>query len=359
VDRGGPAQFDAFVRTLQRRMNRKVPAVVLGGGFAFLFYLFYPASDHPWGFPVTSHFHGAWRSWILTPDLVIQTALVLVLGFVGWRLMVIAWEVWHLAGDFDFRFDLRHPDKSAGLAPLGDLCFSLAAVWAVVAIYPTTWVAILHFAPLAKTGWFSLGHLFHTTNHILDEVRQHQAKLKDIRPAILIAIRGPLFWLSWYVLGLLGVTLAFAVGTFALPLYFVHRGMVRQHPEQVASLDGLGLKIHRLAARIREQASAVETEAATGEGGDGKATPDAAGAAGGGSTGGKAQAVSAEHLDRLKDLNARLKAVEDVYTKSKLIPSWPFDAKVFGKFVGATVVPLTGLTTLVPKILDKFITGGT
>ncbi len=333
----GSDQFEAFVENLQQRLNLKLPPVALGLVFAFLFYLFYPAASYPWGFPVNSDLHGTWKKWVLTPDLIIQAALVFVLGFIAWRLVVIASEVWHLGGDFDFHLVLRHPDKSAGLAPLGDLCFSLAAVWAVVAIYPTVWMVILLTAPVAKTGIYSLGHLFDGSNHIIDLVRQHQAQLVDV----LHAARDPLFWLSWYVIGVFATTLALAIGTFFLPLYFVHRAMVRQHPSLFASLDELGRQIDGLALRVQEETRTLGHEVTDRAGG-----------------GEPAAKLDTDHLHRLEDLNGRLAAAQSVYAEeSKLVPAWPFDAKVVAKLLAATVIPLSGLTTWVPRLVNKFIAG--
>jgi hypothetical protein len=341
-------QYAAFVRRFHRRLNGWRVASVVGGSFAVAFYAFYVALGYRWGFPLIGLARAPASKHLvrllLVPDLFVQAALAFVVGVVAWRLVVVAWELWHLAGDFDFELQLQHPDKSAGLGPLGDICFSVAAVWGVAAIYPTAWLLILTLGSVEGTGFFSLAHLSFKGEGALNCVVALQGKLaqippecpptlaqaKDLQVDITQAI---LHGLTFYVGGALILTFVFAVLTFYVPLYFVHRGMERQRPQFFPALDRLGRRIGEL---TRELAS-------------GRATPAAPGALV--PSGASAAASSSKAAE--DPVSSELTAAREAYEARQTVPAWPFDAKVLAKFFGSTVIPLSGLTTWLPALIGK------
>jgi hypothetical protein len=343
-------QYAAYVSRFHSRLNGWRLASLVGGSFAIAFYSFFVALGYRWGFPVagltpspaTKHL----VRWLLVPDLLIQAALAFVVGVVAWRLVVVAWELWHLAGDFDFELQLGHPDKSAGLGPLGDICFSVAAVWGVAAIYPTVWLFTLTLGSVRGTGFFSLAHLSFKGEGALNCVEALQDKISQIpalcphtmaqaRAAQIHAAESVLHMLTFYVGGVLILTFVFAILTFYVPLYFIHRGMERQRPQLFPALDRLGKRIGELTREL------------------GTARPKPAGLAE--KSAGASSSKANESENNGEAVASELAALREAYDARNAVPEWPFDAKVLGKFVGSTVIPLTGLTTWLPALISKSV----
>jgi hypothetical protein len=342
-------QYAAFVTRLHRRLNGWLAASLVGSSFAVAFYAFYVALGYRWGFPVAGLLRAPESKHlvrlILVPDLLLQAALAFVIGVLAWRLVVVAWELWHLAGDVDFELQLQHPDKSAGLGPLGDICFSVAAVWGVAAIYPTAWLLILTVGSVEGTGFFSLAHLSFKGEGALNCVVALQEKLSHIHPDCPATLaqakdlqvditQAILHGLTFYVGGALILTFVFAVLTFYVPLYFVHRGMERQRPQFFPALDQLGSRIGRLS---RELGTVKKNAASSAD-----VTLPGATASNESPTDNMAEAVSSE-----------LATAREAYEARNTVPAWPFDAKVLAKFFGSTVIPLTGLTAWLPALIGK------
>jgi hypothetical protein len=344
----GDRQYAVYISRFHRRLNGWWAASVVGGSFALAFYTFYVALGYRWGFPVAGLARAPESKhlvrWLLVPDLLVQAGLAFVVGVVAWRLVVVAWELWHLAGDFDFRLQLQHPDKSAGLGPLGDICFSVAAVWGVAAIYPTVWLLILTLGEVRGTGFFSLAHLSFKGEGALKCVvalREKvsiplgcpstlgQAQAEQVR-----ITQDVLHGLTFYVGGALILTFLFAVLTFYVPLYFIHRGMERQRSQLFPSVDRLGRRIGELTRGL---------------GGVGAKSTPPTGSAGSGPSSGNTKPSE----DAGEAVTSELTAAKEAYDARSSVPQWPFDGKVLGKFVGSTVIPLTGLTTWLPALIGK------
>lgn len=309
-------QFLRYVDEFESLLNRN-DTIARGWvhvvAFGALLYVFFPAIGFPWGFPFRLG-PGAdtLAAAILIPDVIAQIVLASLLGLVSWRLMVIAWEVWHLAGDFRLRLQVLHPDKSGGTRPLGELCFSIAAIWGVTAIYPTAWIVGLLLAPLS-----SLDDLFPAAQEAF-EVAGGQLLLS------------PLKWLTLYLAGLLLLTFGLAMATFFIPLYFVHRAMVRERSSLVADQDALARQADEIGRALLEESRRLSGQDDQGE---------------------------RDRVARIQELNTRLGAVQQTQASRQLVPSWPFDVRVFAKFVGATIIPLTGVTAWLPAIFERFVLG--
>jgi hypothetical protein len=285
----------------QRRLRLAAPwgfAVT----FAWLLYWFYPVAGYDWGFPVRIPGAAWWIRALFTLDIGLQVVLAMVLGLVAWRLVVVAAAVSSLATRFEFKLHVQDPDKSAGLKPAGDLCFSIAAIWAVVAIYPTAWLSwmlvqlnVRHPGTTQETFTSSLcppqvaGHCLPFLGHF-----------------------------TLYFGLLLLLTFALAAGTFFLPLYAVHRGMERARPDANARLDALARHIDQIASEASKE-------------------------------------PESQSADDLTAKIAKLTSVRQVYDANASVPTWPFDVKILGKFVGATIVPLTGVTVWLPALVGKLV----
>src|SRR6266571_766116 len=306
------AQYEGFVQHFQARLshagwhrNRATLSAATGGrllvavGFTWLLYWFF----HRAGFPLLFPFHlpkpGLWLRVWLTLDIGIQIVLAFMLGLVAWRLIIVAIEVARLSREFDFKLHVRDPDRSAGLKPLGDLCFSIAATWGVAAIYPTGWLITL---------------LFQVNYRAKNPIPTFHSSLCSVptgRPCF-----DMLVGLTWYFALLLGLTFVLAVGTFFAPLYAVHRGMERARPAAHEKLDRIGREFGELSASALHQGESLDAGA-------------------------------------LEKLNQRIDWLEKEYESNRIIPTWPFDRRVFAKFVGTTIIPLSGLTTWLPQLIGK------
>lgn len=113
---------------------------------------------------------------------------------------------------------------------------------------------------------------------------------------------------------LLAVIFGLALITFALPLYAVHRAMLRQR-------DRLQGPLYELGARIDALTRSMLAEART-------AAPD-----------------------RLEKLRQEQEMLLNVYEATSDIPTWPFDRAILRRFSIAQFVPLLSLTGIAPSVV--------
>ncbi|MDP9342049.1 MAG: hypothetical protein M3Q23_08105 [Actinomycetota bacterium] len=370
-------QYTAFIRRLQYRLNRWWPGLGLGLLLGLLFYAFFPSVGFRWGFPLAHPLHVAdlhpVARGLLTVDLAIQFLLVVAIGFVAVRLIVLARAVRDLAADFDLCLLRQHPDKCGGLAPLGGLCLSIAVIWGVVAVYPSAWLLMLRAGSFRETNFFALAHLTPKSNGLLSRVAALQdavANLSQNTPKAVLSSKTAMLqatldlesrvthhalsWLTAYVVIVFALTFAFAVLTFFVPLYFVHRAMVRQHPDLYAEAAVIGKRINVFAEAIGRAAARLELAPATSPPSEGSSVGPEENAD---ETASRdvAHPVKHEEQEEFDSLVKRLDSLRDAHSRSSFIPRWPFDVKVFAKFVGATVIPLTGITVWLPAIIGKLV----
>jgi len=203
-------------------------AVANGVAFAGLFYLLYPALGIPWTFPKAflSGYGPAGIAFVA--DFFLELLAAFILGLYAWRIIVIAWSLRQLGSRFHLTVQIGHPDTCGGLRPVGDLCFSIGAIWGVAAIYPTAWIIVLSMRNVLK----------------------------------------PL--LALYFAVLLIVTVGLAMFTFFFPLYQVHRDMLEEKPKFQARLDEIAVRQSELAEQVADpsvagdptKAAAIEVELA-------------------------------------------------------------------------------------------------
>ena len=210
--------YCAFVDSFEDHLNHWA-SWVLGLFFASIMYVSFPLRlDQGWTFNWMRVMVHRWGWWPLIGS-VSQIAIAYILGLFVWRMIVIAWKVRRLGHVFDFDIQVQHPDKSGGLKPLGDLCFSNALVISVPGVFLAGWaIAVQHLDISRYTLWASF----------------------------------------YQQLLLVLVVLAFLA--FFHPLFAVHRAMVRQQTRIRRQLDELSLQIDKLAQMLLDKADTLGAE---------------------------------------------------------------------------------------------------
>jgi len=274
----GPAYL-AFIDRVEQYLNSRL-SWLCGLFIAGLMFLSFPArfSSGPdwWRHPLRWLFEAvAFGAWGYLASVVLQLIVAYVLGLLLWRIGVVAVMVSRLGARFDFDLRLQHPDHSGGLRPLGDLCLTNALILSVPAIYLAAWLIVI--------PGFGADHN---------------------RYAVYVP----------YYEVLLAVIFGLALITFALPLYAVHRAMLRQR-------DRLQGPLYELGARIDALTRSMLAEART-------AAPD-----------------------RLEKLRQEQEMLLKVYEATSDIPTWPFDRAILRRFSIAQFVPLLSLTGIAPSVV--------
>jgi len=160
--------------------------------------------------------HGPWYDLL---GIFLEILLGYVLGLFAWRMIVIAWEIRSLGQDFDLHVQVEHPDKSGGLRPLGDLCFSNALVIMVPGFWLAAWIVVISYLDLTAYA----------------------------------------IWPSYFK-RLLVVIFFLALVAFFQPLNSIHKAMVKKRVEIQKRLDELSRKMDELAKSLLESADSLEPQ---------------------------------------------------------------------------------------------------
>jgi len=209
---------DAFYSYLQQFefiLNRRLAWLVGAAGAILGLSVTYPVR---YWFVATPHLlPPGWLSYYLWGGAgIVALPLGFLVGLMVWRMAVIAVFVSKLGADFDLKTQPNHPDQSGGLKPLGDICFTIAFLLLVPAIFLAVWGFVATF--------------FHVQeNSVL------------------------LIWSGVFRQWLVGLSVA-ALFVFIQPLYSIHRQMVRSSREVQAELDRLSQQIEELSLELRTQA---------------------------------------------------------------------------------------------------------
>ena len=221
--------------------------------------------------------------YLLSMRFLLYFVLGILIGLLVWRMVATSYAIWKLGNRFDLLPQLGHPDRCGGFAPLGYLCLWSALISSVAAIYLGGWIIIL-------------GSNLGTAGSTLD--RRYRTDLYV-----------PLF--SAY----LAVPVVYAILSFILPVWNVHRIMAAKREAILQKLDVLGNRIDRLSREMLEQAESRSP---------------------------------AENEDAAK----RLDLMRKTYENNKAIPVWPFNTDIMVRFVSSLTVPLLGLTHLGQPIVN-------
>lgn len=208
--------FLDFIERFKAALNSRL-AWVVGGVFAVGGIIAtYPIRS--WitsgGSPYTQA--GQWFAFYVRMGAILEIPLAYMLGLLAWRFGVIAWFIARLGEQLDLRVQPRHPDRSGGLKPVGDLCLTNAFLLLVPAFLLSTWV-------VAST--------------------QPGMELYSL-------------WSGLFKKGLVLLSVA-AAFLFFRPLYHIHRQMQKRRQEIQSDLDELSGKIEGIALKLRAEADTL------------------------------------------------------------------------------------------------------
>lgn len=154
---------------------------------------------------------------------IVAALLGYVIGLLTWRVGVIAFFVSNLGKRFELRIIPRHPDRSGGLRPLGDLCLAIA----LLLLPPACFLAC----------WGFVAALFSTEDMEVYAV----------------------LWSGLYRRWLVVLSVA-ALLLFLQPLYHIHLQMQRRRREIQVELDELSERMGEISLELRTQAHTMTPE---------------------------------------------------------------------------------------------------
>jgi hypothetical protein len=218
--------------------------------------------------------------YLLSQDFLLYFIVGLVLGLLIWRMLATSYEIWRLGIDFDLDPQFAHPDRCGGFAPLGYLCLWSALIASVAATYLGGWIIVL------------------------------RSKLGGADPLLAY---GSFYARLFYAY--MAVPIAYAILSFFVPVWNVHRIMVKKREVVLEKLDQLGHGIDLLSRTMLEQAESVSPAQ---------------------------NEIAAKKLDLMRQ----------TYENNKDIPVWPFNTHIIVRFVSSLIIPLLGLTHLGQPVVN-------
>lgn len=158
-----------------------------------------------------------WVGFYLWSGAILEIPLAYLLGLLTWRFGVIAFFVARLGEQFELKVQPRHPDRSGGLKPLGDLCLTNAFLILVPVFLLSGWVVAG-----TRTGMEVYG----------------------------------LLWAGLFRKWLVVLSIA-AAFLFFRPLYRIHQQMEKQRWGIQRELDELSGKIEEILLKLRTEADTL------------------------------------------------------------------------------------------------------
>lgn len=257
-------EYTRFITAFDNRLNHPASwlfglAAILVSSLIFIFQL--GLSQFVEGIRITQLL--AWLSYFID-------------GLGVWKLLVIALTVGRLSRNFQVSVQVMHPDQSGGLKPLGDLCVANALILLGPTMFFATTIVVGSSPDLIK----------------LYPIFQRSAEL--------YLFEGGLFH------AMLIAMLGLAVLVFLLPLYEIHREMVRQGALHRQRLDTLTQQMDQINQEMLNLAQPFNSSDAP------------------------------KRLDTLKFLR-------QIYDANDKVPAWPFNRSNVIKFLTSQIVPLLSL----------------
>ncbi|MBV8920261.1 hypothetical protein, partial [Bradyrhizobium sp.] len=83
---------------------------------------------------------GRWNAVLDVSVVTIDVLLAYAGGVAIWIIAVTAWEFHYLGRTGELQIRPFHPDKCAGLAPIGQLFFSFSLILVVIALFSAGWL---------------------------------------------------------------------------------------------------------------------------------------------------------------------------------------------------------------------------
>ncbi len=212
---------------------------------------------------------------------VIEFFIAFIIGLMAWRMAITSIKIWQFGKKFCLMPQAEHDDGCGGLEPLGNLCLWNALIVTIPGIFLGGWIIV------GQSAKYSL----------LSEAYTFLAKSYT-----------PLFF------KLLLIPLAFAIISFFLPLWSIHRAMLISQAAKKRELDQLSYEINQLDSKLLNQVDNLDPEES-------------------------------------EKMVKKLELMQQVYQKNLYIPIWPFNTKIIVKFMTSQAVPVLGLTGLGEPIL--------
>lgn len=277
-------RYEAFVKAMQKALNSRfswaaglILALLMSMTFSYRYASFLHIKTNPfallagvpilWSYVVT---HQVWA------ELGIEAAQVLVAFLMGmylWRLIVLAYGFHRLGDLFDINVQSQHPDQCGGMKPVGSLCLLAAAVIAVPAVYVGIWIILSQSPTSHYHGWVG-------------------------------------FYSALWALFAIGALL------FLVPVYGIHRSMVRRRAQLQGPLDQFSVRVNELV-----QSLLVAAE---------RARPD-----------------------QVEELSKQVSQLQVIYGAIERVPVWPVDRGILQKFGVAQLIPLLTVTNLAPSAVQR------
>ena len=203
-----------FKESFQERLSGRI-GIILGfimGLWVIYFYL-----------PELSSLSGIWlQNLFFITTMCVDVMVGYILGVVTWKIIVTSLEFRRLARNDMLRIRLYHPDKCAGLAPIGELFFSLSFILITIGLFLGIWLIYARWINPDFNGIFSQ-----------------------------IAF--------WFLISLIGVS-AVSIIAFFLPMLTIHK-LLKEKAAQIQSrLVILAEKISELEESLLSEKSDLNEE---------------------------------------------------------------------------------------------------
>jgi len=263
--------YAAFEREVGSALNSRW-AVLLGAAGGIIGFARFPVAAGGIG-ELLGDGPSALSDWglIAVGDIAGETLIGAAAGLAIWRMIVIGVKV-HQLGRFPLRVQLGHPDRCGGFQPLGNLCLWNALVLSVPGVFLGWWIIA---GPASQYG-------------------SRYVALHSLLASLVVVL---------------------ATIAFLLPLWSIHRSMVRDATHLRDDIERHGQRIDRLTRDLVAARDDIPSE--TWE-------------------------AMARDLERRQEL----------YKANEKVPTWPIDARLATKFGTSQLVPLLGVTGMSKPIVD-------
>lgn len=248
------ARFLQFIQKLQKKLNSP---------YQWVMGLFFTMMVYTW-------------DWVYKFEFLIA----LIIGLMAWRAVIASIYVWKLGTEFHLEPLLGHADRSGGLSPLGNLCLWNAFIITIPEIHLGGWILLSFFAE-KDSSFFEISRAY-----------------------------APLYLL------LLFVFMVFALVTFFLPLWTVHRVMLEWSNRKLAQLDQLEHCIHHLESRLLNEAEKLDQK-------------------------------------EFERIQKEVGMMQQIYERNKNLPVWPFNMTIKLKLLVSQIIPYMGFISQVVSLIKK------
>lgn len=232
---------------------------------------------------------------IVLLELLIDFFVAFIIGLMAWRMVTTSIYVWKLGKEFYLEPLLGHPDEAGGLSPLGNLCLWNALIITIPAIYLGGWILL---GIIIEYGILFLGKIFSISDKLkmFDFLISWLYFMKTNNFVIQSTYFAPIF--IWLLL----ILVPFALVTFLLPLWKVHRIMEEWRKEKLIQFDHLAYSINQLESKLLNEAEKLDPK-------------------------------------EFETLQKELEMMQQVYIRNEKLPVWPFNMEIIRKFLVSQTLP--------------------